>query len=224
MFDLIWDMDGVLLDTEPIYLRVESEVVSQYNKDIRPLLPQLLGRTASDCAELTVKSLDLPLSGSEYLRLRNEKLMLEMPQCVILPGIERVIRHLRCLDPRPRLAIATSSPRDLLHAKQQGKKAFFDLFDAIVCGDDVQHGKPDPEIFIKAAAAIDADPRHCIVFEDAPMGLRAARLAGMKAVALPNPLVDVALYEQEEPMAIVPGGSILNFDISSLGFPPLSSA
>lgn len=219
---VIWDMDGVLLDSEPIYFKVENEIISKYGKDVRTILSKLLGRTASACAKITVEELNLPITPEVYLAQRNKVLLEEMKSVEILPGVEAIVRHLKSIGVR--CAIATSSPRDLLIAKQHGKDEFFSLFDAVVCGDDVNNGKPDPEIFLKAAQAIQADPANCIVFEDAPAGLRAATLAGMRTVALPNPDVDVQLYKDEHPTVIVPTASLLDFDIATLGFPPLVTA
>ncbi|KAI0563751.1 HAD-like hydrolase family protein [Gracilaria domingensis] len=142
-----------------------------------------------------------------------------MQSAQIMPGVEDIVRHLKQCGVK--MAIATSSPRDLLIAKQTGKEWFFDLFDAIVCGDDVTAGKPDPEIFFKAAAAIQEHPSNCVVFEDAPAGLQAARLAAMKTVALPNSHVDIKLYQDQDPLYTVPTACLLDFDISLLGFPPL---
>lgn len=220
MLDVIWDMDGVLLNSEPIYLEVEDEIASRYGKDIRTLLPKLLGRTADVCAKITVDELDLPLTAEAYLEERNRLLLEKMKSVKILPGVEAIVRHLRNIGAR--FAIATSSPRDLLQSKKYGKDEFFGMFDALVCGDDVENGKPDPEIFLKAAKAIGADPTNCVVFEDAPAGCRAARLAGMKCVALPNPHVDIQLYKDEQPQIIVSSANLLDFDISSLGFPPMA--
>eukprot|EP00177_Eucheuma_denticulatum_P000325 GFKZ01000560.1.p1 GENE.GFKZ01000560.1~~GFKZ01000560.1.p1 ORF type:complete len:223 (+),score=35.24 GFKZ01000560.1:92-760(+) len=219
MFNVIWDMDGVLLDSEPIYYRVEQQIVSRYGKDINTILPKLLGRTAAICAQITVDELGLPLSPDQYLQERNTLLLEQMKSVKILPGVEQTVRHLKSLGIR--CAIATSSPRDLLESKKYGKDDFFALFDALVCGDDVKNGKPDPEIFLKAAAAIAAEPANCVVFEDAPAGLKAARLAGMKAVALPNHSVDINLYTNEDPVYIVPTANLLDFDLTLLGFPPL---
>lgn len=219
MLDVIWDMDGVLLDSEPIYFQVENEIVSRYGKDVRTILSQLLGRTATTAAQITVEQLQLPITPTQYLHERNAILLNEMKSVKLLPGVDHTVRHLKSHGVR--CAIATSSPRDLLEAKKYGKQDFFNLFDAVVCGDDVRNGKPDPEIFLKAANAIGAQPSNCVVFEDAPAGLCAARLAGMKAVALPNAHVDIQLYKDEDPVYIIPSACLLDFDFGLLGFPPL---
>jgi len=220
MMDVIWDMDGVLLDSEPIYEKVENHIVSRYGKDIRTIISKLLGRTARASAQIVVDELRLPITPEVYLAERNAMLLEEMKAVKILPGVREIVSHLK--KNGVRCAIATSSPRDILEAKKFGKDDFFGMFDALVCADDVQNGKPDPEIFLKAADAIGADPANCLVFEDAPAGLRAARLAGMKTVALPNSHVDIQLYKDEKPHIIVPSACLLDFDVSSVGFPPMT--
>lgn len=218
---VIWDMDGVLLDTEPIYITVESSIVSRYGKDYHAVLPKLLGRRAHEGATILLTELNIPLTVEQYLTERDAQLYKLMPSCQIFPGIHETVAHLKKNGIKN--AIATSSPKRLLDVKRQGKDHFFDLFDAIVCGDDVQNGKPHPEIFLTAAKAIGANPVNCVVFEDAPAGLHAAAAAGMRSVALPNHKVDLQLYVQQNPTFIVPSASILDFDLSLLDFPPLSA-
>lgn len=218
---VIWDMDGVLLDTEPIYIGVEAKIISRYGKSYETILPKMLGRRAHEGATIALTELNIPLTVEEYLEERDAQLYKLMPSCQIFPGILETVTHLKKHGIKN--AIATSSPKRLLDVKRQGKDHFFDLFDAIICGDDVQNGKPHPEIFLAAANAIGAHPSECVVFEDAPAGLHAAAAAAMKSVALPNQKVDLALYVQENPTFIVPSASILDFDLSLLGFPPLSS-
>src|SRR5262249_15774867 len=70
-------------------------------------------------------------------------------------------------------------------------------FSAIVSADDVSHGKPDPEVFLTAAQRIEREPGHCVVFEDAPVGIEAARRGGMKVVgvATTNPMEEIGVAD-----------------------------
>lgn len=97
-----------------------------------------------------------------------------------------------------RMAIATSSRRE--YALKNLKAAKIYDFDAGVFGDMVQHAKPDPEIYLKACDSIGAAPANCIALEDAPAGIRAAYAAGMKPIMIPDlvaptPEIEVLLYE-----------------------------
>lgn len=98
-----------------------------------------------------------------------------------------------------RMAIATSSRREYALKNLKAAK-IYDFFDAGVFGDMVQHAKPDPEIYLKACASIGAAPANCIALEDAPAGIRAAYAAGMKPIMIPDlvaptPEIEALLYE-----------------------------
>ena len=98
-----------------------------------------------------------------------------------------------------RMAIATSSRREYALKNLKAAK-IYDFFDAGVFGDMVQHAKPDPEIYLKACDRIGAYPANCIALEDAPAGIRAAYAAGMKPIMIPDlvaptPEIEALLYE-----------------------------
>lgn len=98
-----------------------------------------------------------------------------------------------------RMAIATSSRKEYALKNLKAAK-IYDFFDAGVFGDMVQHAKPDPEIYLKACDSIGAYPANCIALEDAPAGIRAAYAAGMKPIMIPDlvaptPEIEALLYE-----------------------------
>lgn len=98
-----------------------------------------------------------------------------------------------------RMAIATSSRKEYALKNLKAAK-IYDFFDAGVFGDMVQHAKPDPEIYLKACDSIGAYPANCIALEDAPAGIRAAYVAGMKPIMIPDlvaptPEIEALLYE-----------------------------
>ena len=79
------------------------------------------------------------------------------------------------------MAVGTSSARNVMEIKITNHSKLFSMFDAVVCGDEVEHGKPNPDIFLSAARKINAtDPEKCLVFEDALNGVHAALAAKMK--------------------------------------------
>ncbi len=98
-----------------------------------------------------------------------------------LPGVKPLLESLReAAVPR---AVGSSTPRVNIETIL-GLLGLEGIFDVIVAAEDVRQGKPDPEVFLKGAAAIKCEPARCIVFEDMPVGLQAARAGGMKAVAV----------------------------------------
>jgi HAD superfamily hydrolase (TIGR01509 family) len=82
--------------------------------------------------------------------------------------------------------IATSSRRARAMQTLSQVKGMFERFDALVCGDEIKNGKPDPEIFLKAAASCQVAPKNCVVLEDSLAGIEAAFLAGMQAIMVPD--------------------------------------
>jgi HAD superfamily hydrolase (TIGR01509 family) len=100
---------------------------------------------------------------------------------IVLPGARELLEALKAAGiPR---AVGSSTPRANLDALF-AKTGLDVLFDAVVCGSDVTHGKPDPEVFLSGAAKLELPPERCIVIEDAFAGIEAARRAGMKVVGV----------------------------------------
>jgi pseudouridine 5'-phosphatase len=196
---ICFDMDGVLLDTEPVYLDVEGALVAELSPgaDLSTILHKLLGRTGEDTARITLDAFNIDMSVPEYLELRNARLEPAMRSTPLLPGVASFVKDMAAAGVR--MSVATSSPRVLLDAKRADKADFFANFEHVVCGDDVSAGKPSPEIFLKVASAMGVNPANCVVFEDAPAGVRGAKAAGMKCVALPNSDVDRQLYVEAGP-------------------------
>jgi pseudouridine-5'-monophosphatase len=93
-------------------------------------------------------------------------------------------------------AVASSSDRRHFELKLTKHKEWFSIFECVVLGDDpeIKHGKPAPDIFLVASERLRADPSRCLVFEDSPAGIAAARAAGMYTVAVPDPHMEDSAY------------------------------
>ena len=192
---IIYDVDGLLLDTEGFYTEVTQSIVAPYGKTFDWSYKQhMIGRPALDSARYLVEALDLPITPQEYLQQRETLLQNRFPEAQALPGAQRLTEHLHAHGiPQ---AVATSSSTALFHLKTQRHQDWFKRFDCIVTGDDpqVQRGKPAPDIFLLAAQRLGARPQQCLVFEDAPSGMQAALAAGMSVVVVPDPNMDRRVY------------------------------
>jgi len=152
-----------------------------------------MGLVSLDLATLVVKEMQLPLTPQEYLdqvEVIHQRLF---PTAALLPGAERLLRHLHSKGVP--IALATSSSRINFELKTQRHSEVFSLFHHIVtgsCDPDVKHGKPAPDIFLTCASRFPhpVEPRKCLVFEDAPNGVRAGRAAGMQVVMVPDERMD----------------------------------
>ena len=196
---LIYDFDGLLLDTEPIYCRVNEIIAQRYGKIFTPALHRkIMGRQAIDCAQILVTDLALPLTADEHLQARNELIFDMLPEALPMPGAQAITKRFYELGVPQ--AIATSSAALTFNLKAQRYPDWLATFDAIVLGSDpeVKHSKPEPDSFLVAAQRLKAEPAACLVFEDSPAGVKAGKRAGMSVVAVPAAHMDRALYQEAD--------------------------
>lgn len=183
---VIFDLDGVLLDTEPIYTAAAEEVIARYGKSYPwDIKKQTMGRDPRFGAELLTRTLNLPLTAEEYLAERGQLLEKSLPSAAAIPGAPEFVQSLS--DRGVPIAVATSSDRALFGVKTSAH-AWFSQFSVIVCGDDgIAQYKPEPDIFLTAAKMLGTAAEECLVFEDSIAGIKAALSAGMQVIAIPDP-------------------------------------
>jgi pseudouridine-5'-monophosphatase len=192
---VIFDLDGVLLDTEPLYTRATAAVAARFGKTYDwSIKGQCIGRGTLEAARVIVDALALPLEPAELVRQRDLILVELLASAPAIPGAQTFTRALARRGVP--MAIATSTESKLYATKAAPHREWMSIFDAVVCGDDarVARSKPAPDIFLAAAHDLRAVPADCVVFEDSPFGVQAALAAGMQVVALPDPAMDRARY------------------------------
>ena len=180
---VIWDMDGVIADTGAAHFAAWRQVMAELGRPFDEAdFRRIFGIVNPDAVRLLLGE---TVSSYEIARIseRKETLFREAVQVQVslLPGVETWLERLR--QQGYRQAIASSAPpaniEVLLHVLNVGP-----YFQATVSADDVTKGKPDPAIFLKAAAALGVSPARCVVVEDAVAGVEAARRAGMICLAV----------------------------------------
>jgi pseudouridine-5'-monophosphatase len=213
---VLFDMDGLLLDTEPFYTEVTQTIVGRYGHTFDwTVKSRMIGKKAADSARILVDALKLPITPEDYLREREVLLATLFPSAQALPGAKRLTMHLaRHGVPQ---AVASSSHRRDFELKITQHREWFGCFQCVVLGDDpeVKRGKPAPDIFLAAAARIGAVASQCLVIEDAPSGVEAARAAGMCVVAVPNPAMNADAFR--DATQILP--TLESFDPAIWGLP-----
>lgn len=192
---VIYDLDGLLLDTESIHAQVNQEVTSRYGKNFdKDIKCKITGRKSIDSATVIVELLELPVTPTEYLQQRNTLTYKRFPEAQPMPGAVRLTTHL--YQNKIPQAVATSSSREPFNLKTKNHQEWFALFNDIIVGDDpnLKHGKPAPDIFLIAAKRLEVSPENCLVFEDSLAGMEAALAAGMSVVVVPDSDMDKSLF------------------------------
>jgi beta-phosphoglucomutase len=183
---IIFDMDGLMLDTERLRKQLFDRVVTELGIVLPDdLYLQTIGRTLRDTRLIYAEHLgaEFPFDELRARRLEIERAHIDQHGVPTKPGLASVLDWLESRAfPR---AVATSTVRAsahrLLHAAGVRHR-----FDIIVGGDDVVHGKPAPDLFLLAADYLGVAPSDCVVLEDSGAGIRAAHRAGMTSILVPD--------------------------------------
>jgi HAD superfamily hydrolase (TIGR01509 family) len=189
MTGLIFDMDELLIDSRHIWRAAEVRMLAAMGHErTDDLVRRYKGMNARDVAATAWQLLRPPGSLEHFQRIMRDALMHEFSVADIppMPGAVDLVRRLRGLAP---MAVASGSPAEAIELAMQ-RLAIRDCFDVIVSSESVERGKPAPDVFLKAADCLHADPTRCLVFEDSLHGVRAALAAGMKVFAVPTLAAD----------------------------------
>ncbi len=182
---IIFDMDGVITDTEPLHARAELLVCREHGCDPAPEeWEKLKGKTSDDVFRQLFASRGVPVPPVGDLIARKTEKYSAIAVSEGFPQVPGAVAFIRWARTRfEKIALATSS-----HAAIQrlvfDSLALHPFFDAVVTGDELRRGKPDPEAYLKAAAKMGLVPGDCLVVEDSDNGIRAARAAGCRVCGL----------------------------------------
>ncbi|GAA5992503.1 hypothetical protein JCM5350_003499 [Sporobolomyces pararoseus] len=224
---VIFDMDGLLIDSERMYTKVSNDLLRPYGKEITwEIKSQLMGRPAHDAARLLIELTGVPLTVEQILSQSAEGLEKAFREVQPLPGVIKLVKHLE--KHKVPMAIATGSMKKNFLIKSAHLPHLFDPFgDKILCGDDPRlggKGKPDPTIFIEGAKMLgittDEERSKVLVFEDGAPGVIAARAAGMEVVWIPDMELVKTLGDDHGLNPSHTHESMEHFDPSNWGLPP----
>jgi beta-phosphoglucomutase len=181
---VLWDVDGTLLDSAAYHWQAWHDTLALEGF---PLTWEQFASSFGQRNDAVLRAYfgaDFPLSEVDRIADAKENRYRELMReggVTLLPGVGHWLRQLHAEGWRQ--AVASSAPRlnviTILEALDIGR-----YFDAIVSAEDVQRGKPDPQVFLTAAAKVGVSPEHCIVVEDAPAGIEGARRAGMRTIGV----------------------------------------
>ena len=202
---LILDMDGVIVDSEPLHLLAFQELFSKHDIDYTAEHNrEFLGRKDIIIAEILIERFKLPYTPKTFVENKEQILKrLIVHQSTARPGLFKILDLAKSIGLPIAVASSATMPTIQLVVDTLNIRSYFD---SLTSGDEVEHGKPAPDVFLLAAKRLGLQPTQCLVVEDTLNGIKAAKAAGMHCIAIPceatmhqdHSLADLRLTSLEE--------------------------
>jgi HAD superfamily hydrolase (TIGR01509 family) len=182
---VVFDMDGVLVDTEHLWDEVRETLTEEWGGRYTPEAQEaMMGMSSREWSRYLHETVGLrgppEAINDEVVRRMLARYETDLP---VVPGAVDAVRRLR--DAGLRLGVASSSNRPLIDAVLR-RLGVADEFDVTVSSEEVDRGKPSPDVYLEAARRLGVEPSSCVAVEDSASGIRAASAAGMRVIAYPN--------------------------------------
>lgn len=184
---IIFDMDGVLVNSEPVHYQAYLMALKPWGKTFSyEEYKNYVGTVNAVIIDSLIRRFGLPVTGKEFSEMMKEKKAYLYGRDGY-PGIDGVPEMLECLKKAGyTLAVASSSPYENIIRATKALD-IYKYFDVLVSGEEVEHPKPAPDVFLKAAQILGTAPEDCLVVEDSCHGVHAAKNAGMASIGFINP-------------------------------------
>jgi HAD superfamily hydrolase (TIGR01509 family) len=182
---VIFDMDGVIIDSEPLWEKAERMLLTRRGLEYNPIYrDKILGLNQSDSGRLLKETFNLPETIEELIAERIEILLrLYKEELQLVPGVLTILEELK--ESGFLLALASSSPLKVINFVLD-KFSLHGFFSFVVSGESIELGKPAPDIYLYAAKKLGVVPGECVVIEDSINGVKSAKSAGMVCIAVPD--------------------------------------
>lgn len=206
---IIFDMDGVIINSEPLHYQVEKELIEELGGHLnREAHRAFVGATDYFMWQKLKEQFNLKPSVEEIVEMKKERFLKRIDEVELTENFMNFMLTLY-KEGYP-MAIASSNNKRIVDAivNRFGLDKYMKF---IISGEEVKRGKPDPEIFITTAKRIGVDPESCLVIEDAENGVKAAKAAGMKCIGYKN--MDSGKQDLSEADLVINNFSELNLDI-----------
>jgi len=182
---VVFDMDGVLVDTEHLWDEVREALTEEWGGRHTPEAQEaMMGMSSPEWSRYLHEVVGLreppEVINAEVVRRMLERYEADLP---VVPGAVEAVRRLAAAGYR--LAVASSSNRELIDAVLR-RLELTSVFDVTVSSEEVARGKPAPDVYLETARRLSVEPARCAAIEDSGSGIRAAHAAGMRVIAYPN--------------------------------------
>ena len=187
MIAVIFDMDGVLIDSQPLHYEIDMRVIRAcgYPAELSTVTPYT-GISNPDRWPQYKEALSLTQTTERLIEMAEETMrdVFQEASLTAIEGIPALLQGLKALDIPT--GVASSSSHELIQMVLD-RTGIGLYFDKLISGEDVKVGKPNPDIYLRAASKVGLNPAQCIAIEDAPPGILAAKNAGFTCIAYKNP-------------------------------------
>ena len=183
---VIFDMDGLMIDSEPFHCMAFDSALKKFGSSLSKEENNANYVGIGDVAEATdlIKKRNLKISYQELLKLKNaEYLKIIKNNLIPMPGLLELVEYL--YQKKYDMAVASGSSLDVIELVTD-KFQIKDKFKVFFSSENLPAGKPNPDVFLQTAKLLNYPPANCLVLEDAPSGLQAAKSAGMKCIIVPS--------------------------------------
>lgn len=185
---IVFDMDGVLFDTEQVYFRawdMEGEKFGMTPEEVREIRFRCAGHNPADTEVLFNDYFKGRVNFAEFWEKKTARTrkMLREEKIRVKPGLYELLEYLRKNGWSVALATSTNREGTLFNLNQTGITGYFDI---LVTGDMFEHGKPAPDVYLRACSLLGSDPAETFAVEDSYPGLESARRAGLRVVMIPD--------------------------------------
>jgi HAD superfamily hydrolase (TIGR01509 family) len=182
---VVFDLDGLLLDTESIWTRAEAELFARHGRVFgTDEKRRMIGTSGQTTAKILEEMLDLPGEGVSLAGTIRDLVWTMLGEgAPARPGALALVTALA--ERGTPIGVASNSPRAIVDRALQFSALDVE-FGVVLGGDDVEHPKPAPDVYLEACRALGADPDKSVALEDSPPGVAAARAAGLKVVGVPS--------------------------------------
>lgn len=183
---IIFDMDGVLFDTEIVCMKSWLAVAEKNHlPDMERIFPQCIGLNANDSRGVVLRAYGKDFDYARFRQQASEwyQNYIKENGLPVKPGVRQILDWLKSVGCPTGLASSTRSSSVLGHLEQSGFRSYFSV---VITGDMVEHSKPKPDIYLRACRELGVQPEQTYAIEDSPNGIRSAHAAGMRPIMVPD--------------------------------------